>query len=63
MYVYTVNGDTLSAKTTISVGEQITVIAYSPDGKSVAVTSGKSIVVFDAANYQVHRYTVSTLNC
>ena len=54
MYVYTVNGDSLTEKTKFRVAGDITVIKYSGDGQTIAVASGKSIVLFDSASYQVN---------
>ncbi len=54
IHIYTVNGDSLCTKTTISNCKDCTVVAYSPDGQLLAVTVGKTINIFDSANYKVH---------
>ena len=56
MYVYTVSGDSLTEKTKFRVTGEITVIKYSTDGQTVAVTSGKNIILFDSASYQVNKH-------
>ena len=53
VYVYTVSGDKLTEKTTITTANEITVVAYSPNGEELAVSSGRSIIIYDAASYQV----------
>ena len=53
VYVYTLAGDSLSEKTSFSVSGEISAMAYSPDGESLAVTSDRTVMVYDSASYQV----------
>lgn len=52
VHIYTVSGSNLSEKTKFSVAGEISTIAYSPDGESLAVSSDRTILIFDSASYQ-----------
>ena len=53
MYVYSVAGDKFTQKTKFRTSGEISAIAYSRDGQSLAVTSGRSILVCSTSNYEV----------
>ena len=53
MRVYTLAGDNLSEKNSFDMPGAVSAMAYSPDGQNLAVTSDRSIMVYDAASYQV----------
>lgn len=51
--VYTLAGDSLSEKKTFKSSGEISDMAYSPDGANLAVAEARSIVLYDAASYEV----------
>ena len=53
MYVYSVVGDKFTEKTKFRTSGEISAMAYSRDGQSLAVASGRSILVYSTANYEV----------
>lgn len=53
MHVYTLAGDNLSEKNCFDVSGEVSAMAYSPDGQSLAVTVDRTIMVYDSANYKV----------
>ena len=52
VYVYSVAGDKFTQKTKFRTSGEISAIAYSRDGQSLAVTSGRSILVCSTSNYE-----------
>ena len=58
VYVYTLSDDKLSEKKKFSLNNEVSDAAYSPDGKSLAVTNGKMIVIYDSASYVVYKTIV-----
>ena len=53
VHIYTISGDSLSEKTTFQVQKEVVSLAYSPNGTSLALTSGRSVLLYDTSNYQV----------
>ena len=63
LHVYTINGDSLIEKTVFQVSNEVVVVRYSPDGNSVAVSSGRHVMVYNTSNYQVHCVCVYVRAC
>lgn len=64
VHIYTLSGDTLSEKKTFSTAGEISAMVYSPDAASLAVTSARSIVVYNTATYEVkHTLLYHTARC
>lgn len=53
MHVYTVSGNSLTEKKSFQAGKEVVGAEYSPDGNTLAINSGRSILLFDTDNYQV----------
>lgn len=51
--MYTLKGDSLTEKTTFQAGKEVVTAEYSPDGATLAIGSGRSVLLFDSASYQV----------
>ena len=53
MHVYTLNGNSLTEKKAFQAGKEVVAAEYSPDGTTLAIGSGRSVLLFDSASYQV----------
>ena len=53
VHVYTLNGDTLTEKKAFQAGKEVVAAEFSPDGATLAVSSGRSVLLFDSASYEV----------
>ena len=53
MHVYTLTGDSLTEKKSFQAGKEVVAAAYSPDGATLAISSGRSVLLYDSASYEV----------
>ena len=53
MHVYTLSGSSLTEKKSFQAGKEVVTAEYSPDGAMLAIGSGRSVLLFDSASYQV----------
>lgn len=53
MHVYTLTGDSLTEKKSFQAGKEVVAAAYSPDGAILAISSGRSVLLYDSASYEV----------
>lgn len=51
--MYTLKGDSLTEKKAFQAGKEVVTAEYSPDGATLAIGSGRSVLLFDSASYQV----------
>lgn len=51
--MYTLSGNSLTEKKSFQAGKEVVVAEFSPDGNTLAIGSGRSVLLFDSANYQV----------
>ena len=51
--MYTLNGSSLTEKKSFQAGKEVVTAEYSPDGAMLAIGSGRSVLLFDSASYQV----------
>ncbi|CAI8058234.1 WD repeat-containing protein 1 [Geodia barretti] len=52
VHVYTLSGDSLTEKKSFQAGKEVVAAEFSPDGATLAISSGRSILLFDSASYQ-----------
>jgi WD40 repeat protein len=52
VHVYTLNGNSLTEKKAFQAGKEVVAAEYSPDGTTLAIGSGRSVLLFDSASYQ-----------
>ena len=53
MHVYTLSGGSLTEKKAFQAGKEVVAAEFSPDGATLAVSSGRSVLLFDTDTYQV----------
>ena len=52
--MYTLSGGSLSEKKAFQAGKEVVKAEFSPDGATLAVSSGRSVFLYDTASYQVY---------
>jgi WD40 repeat protein len=55
VHVYTLSGDKLTEKKSFQAGKEVVAAEFSPDGATLAVSSGRSVFLYDSASYQQTR--------
>lgn len=54
MYLYTIDGNELTAKETLDYGGEVTALSYSPSGAHLAVSgSARKLLIYDTSSYKV----------
>ena len=53
VHVYTLSGDTLTEKKSFQAGQEVVAAEFSPDGATLAISSGRSVLLYDSTSYEV----------
>lgn len=61
--MYTLKDDSLTEKKTFQAGKEVVTAEYSPDGATLAIGSGRSVLLFDSASYQVSTLPLAVSHC